>query len=165
MFNIDVKILNVTELNDFREIRLSALKQCSKMFGSTYAVEIEKPLKFFENCLLSLTIFGAYYENKIIGMATLIQEMGIKFAHKAYLSSMFVEPIFQRKGIASQLMNAIIKDRKKQIEQILLTVAADNQPAIHLYEKLGFQTYGVELKALKENGKYVDELLMKRIIL
>lgn len=101
MLNVKIKILNVDESNDFRTIRLSALEKSPEMFGSTYIAEVEKPLVFFKSCLSSSTVFGAYYKNKIIGLATLTQENGIKFSHKASLSSVFIEPEFQKKGVAS----------------------------------------------------------------
>lgn len=161
MLDIEIKILSVDELDDFRTIRLSALKQSPKMFGSTYAVEIEKPLSFFENCLSNSTVFGAYHQDTIVGLATLTQEIGAKFSHKAHLSSVFIEPAFQQKGIASVLLRSVIQYSQQHVEQILLTVANDNKPALILYEKLGFQSYGVELKALKDKDGYIDEILMK----
>ena len=108
------------------------------MFGSTYTAEVNKPALFFENCLSSSTVFGAYHKNKIIGLATFTQEAGIKFSHKAHLSSVFIEPEFRGRGVAGQLLEEVLEYSKKQVEQILLTVADDNKPAIHLYEKLGF---------------------------
>ncbi|ALF58880.1 GNAT family N-acetyltransferase [Psychrobacter urativorans] len=164
MLNVKIKILSVDESNDFRTIRLSALEKSPEMFGSTYIAEVEKPLVFFKSCLSSSTVFGAYYKNKIIGLATLTQENGIKFSHKASLSSVFIETEFQKKGVASILLSAIIEYSEKHVEQILLTVADDNKPAIHLYKKFGFETYGIETQAMKVNGQYTDEILMKRFM-
>lgn len=164
MLNVKIKILSVDDSNDFRTIRLSALEKAPKMFGSTYIAEVEKPLDFFKDCLSTSTVFGAYQKNKIIGLATLTQENGIKFSHKASLSSVFIEPEFQEKGVASILLSAIIEYSEKHVEQILLTVADDNKPAIHLYKKFGFETYGIETQAMKVNGQYTDEILMKRFI-
>ena len=165
MLNIEIKILGVSNLKDFRTIRLSALEKSPKMFGSTYIVEVVKPLMFFEACLSNSTVFGVYHKNEIIGLAILTQEMGAKFSHKAYLSSVFIEPEFQQKGVASKLLNTIIEYSKKHVEQILLTVADDNKLAIHLYEKFGFQTYGIEQKALKDNDGYINEILMKLFVI
>ena len=151
MLNLKIKILSVDESNDFRTIRLSALEKSPEMFGSTYIAEIEKPLDFFKDCLSNSTVFGAYQKNKIIGLATLTQENGIKFSHKASLSSVFIEPEFQ-------------KNSEKHVEQILLIVADDNKPAIHLYKKFGFETYGIETQAMKDNGQYTNEVLMKRFM-
>lgn len=164
MSNVKIKILTMNKASDFRKIRLSALKKAPEMFGSTYEAEVDKPLVFFENSLSSLTVFGAYHNKQIIGLATLAQETGTKFSHKATLSSVFIEPEFQQKGVASSLLSAVIEHSKKHVEQILLTVADDNGPAIRLYKKFGFQTYGVDIKAMKDNGKYIDEVLMKRFI-
>ncbi|WP_043971384.1 MULTISPECIES: GNAT family N-acetyltransferase [Acinetobacter] len=161
MFDVEIKILTVNELNDFRAIRLSALVNTPEMFGSTYAVEVLKPLTFFESCLSNSTIFGVYHHNSIIGLAALTRELGVKLCHKAYLSSVVIEPEFQRQGIASQLLDAVIEYSKDDVEQILLSVADDNQPAIDFYQKRGFQVYGVESKALKNKAEYTDELLMK----
>ena len=116
MLNIKVKILNVDESNEFRTVRLSALKKSPEMFGSTYIAEVDKPLGFFENCLSSSTVFGAYHEDKIIGLATLTQENGVKFSHKASLSSVFIAPEFQKKGVASILLSAIIEYSEKHVE-------------------------------------------------
>lgn len=165
MLNVKIKILGKDESSDFRTIRLSALEKSPEMFGSIYRDEVEKPLVFFENCLSNSTVFGVYHIDRIIGLATLTQESGVKFSHKASLSSVFIEPEFQQKGVASNLLSAIIEYSKKHVEQILLTVAEDNKPAIHLYRKFGFETYGIEKKALKDNGQYIDEVLMKRFVI
>lgn len=164
MLDIDIKTLSVNELEDFKAIRLSALEKSPKMFGSTYSAEVGKPLIFFEACLLNSTVFAVYHQNIIIGLATLTQELGAKFSHKAYLSSVFIEPEFQQKGVASRLLKAVIEYSQKHVEQILLTVASDNEPAIHLYKKLGFQIYGLEQKALKDGNEYIDEVLMKLFV-
>lgn len=161
MLDIEIKILGVDELNDFRTIRLSALAKAPAMFGSTYALEVIKPSSFFQSCLSGSMIFGVYHQDQIIGLATLTQERGIKLAHKAVLSSVFIEPEFQSQGIATALLRAVIAYSQAQVEQVLLSVAANNQSAIKLYQKMGFEVYGVEKKALKNNNEYTDELLMK----
>ncbi len=63
------------------------------------------------------------------------------------------------------MLTTVIEHSKEYLEQILLIVADDNQPAIKLYQKFGFQTYGVESKALKNNAEYTDEILMKLFLL
>lgn len=94
MLDIEIKILGAAELNDFRITRLSALAKAPEMFGSTYDSEVVMPLCFFQSCLSGSTIFGVYYKGKIIGLATLTRERGIKISHKVVLSSVFIEPEF-----------------------------------------------------------------------
>jgi RimJ/RimL family protein N-acetyltransferase len=38
----------------------------------------------------------------------------------------------------------------------------DNEPARHLYASLGFQEYGMERNALKQDGRYYDEVLLAK---
>lgn len=57
MLDIEIKILGVAELNDFRIIRLSALVKAPEMFGSTYDSEVVKPLSFFSKLLIRFNDF------------------------------------------------------------------------------------------------------------
>ncbi|ALH95228.1 GNAT family N-acetyltransferase [Acinetobacter equi] len=160
--NITIKILSPQNVNDFKKIRLSALLQAPEMFGSTYTTEVTHQDIYFKNCLLNSIAFAAYHDKDIIGIAVLVRESAIRIAHKAHLASVFIEPKFQQKGIAHILLNTVIKHaRAQRIEQILLTVVEDNMIAINLYKKLGFQIYGTEINALKDQDKYTNEILMK----
>lgn len=162
--NYIIKILEPSDVNDFRAIRLLALKIAPKMFGSNYEIEIEKPLSFFQDCINNSIVFGVYNEERMIALATLTKEGVAKMSHKAYLSSVFVIPEFQNLGVANELLRTVINYAKQNIEQILLTVASDNFKAIKLYKKFNFEIYGTELKALKNGDKYIDEQLMKLVI-
>ncbi|RKG30341.1 GNAT family N-acetyltransferase [Acinetobacter tianfuensis] len=161
MSDFEIKILDANDAADFRSIRLSALAKAPAMFGSSYALEAAKPLSFFESCLANAKVFAAFQGQKIIGLAVFSQEQSTKLSHKAQLSSVFVEPEYQQQGVAGQLLQAVINYSKMHVEQILLTVAADNAPAVHLYKNFGFQLYGIEAKALKDTDRYIDEILMK----
>jgi RimJ/RimL family protein N-acetyltransferase len=43
-----------------------------------------------------------------------------------------------------------------------LSVVRDNVQALRLYKRLGFSEYGLEKNALKQDGRYYDEVLMAR---
>jgi ribosomal protein S18 acetylase RimI-like enzyme len=73
---------------------------------------------------------------------------------------MYVRPTHRRSGAGRQLVQAVIATARQKVEQIQLSVVSDNQPAIRLYQTLGFRQYGLEKNALKYNGKYSDEILM-----
>jgi len=45
-----------------------------------------------------------------------------------------------------------------------LTVISENEAARRLYRALGFIEYGVEKRALKQNGRYYDEVLMVKFL-
>jgi RimJ/RimL family protein N-acetyltransferase len=46
------------------------------------------------------------------------------------------------------------------LEEVNLAVGTFNQPARALYKSLGFETYGIEPRAIKIENTYVDEELM-----
>ena len=55
-----------------------------------------------------------------------------------------VHPDFRRRGIAEELVNALVDGLKTMDSHCLtLEVRASNAPAIALYEKLGFQQIGL----------------------
>ncbi len=57
-------------------------------------------------------------------------------------------------------MSELVTLARHDLEQLHLTVVRGNDKAIALYQRFGFTTYGIEPRALKSAGIYVDELLM-----
>ena len=49
-----------------------------------------------------------------------------------------------------------------RVELLQLAVVRDNEPARRFYASLGFVEYGIERKALKQGGRYYDEILMAK---
>ena len=64
------------------------------------------------------------------------------------------------RGIGEALIKGIVERCEGKFEVIELTVLSGNQRAIRLYERFGFEKYGVRRGALKRAGKYFDENLM-----
>ena len=95
-----------------------------------------------------------------IGTASFTQLSGQKDSHKGVLRAMYVRPTARRSGAGRQLVQAIIHHARQKVEQLHLTVVSTNQPALRLYQSLGFQQYGLERNALKHNNQYSDEILM-----
>ncbi|RVG68758.1 GNAT family N-acetyltransferase [Sinorhizobium meliloti] len=164
MIEAQIRRLGAADVEDFREIRLSALKKAPEMFGSVYEREAKKPVEAFADRLQDAVAFGAYVDGKIVGLSVFKQEDGPKDAHKAHLSGVFVEPEQRGRGVAGMLLRAVIDHGREHVEQIMLTVAEGNEAAINLYEKHGFKTYGVEPRAMKNGSEYRDEILMALIL-
>ncbi len=82
-----------------------------------------------------------------------------KIRHKGLLFRMYVAAKHAGRGYGSQLLTELIRRVREQtdIEQINLTVVATNANAKRQYEKFGFQSFGIERNALKDNGFYYDE--------
>jgi ribosomal protein S18 acetylase RimI-like enzyme len=78
---------------------------------------------------------------------------------------MYVRPDARRTGVGRRLVEAIIDLARQRVELIQLTVVRDNEQARRLYASLGFCEYGVEKNALKQDGRYYDEVLMAKDLL
>ncbi|EAR7910962.1 N-acetyltransferase [Salmonella enterica] len=76
-----------------------------------------------------------------------------------------VDAQWQNRGVASALLRAMIDmcDNWLRVERIELTVFVDNDPAVALYKKFGFEIEGTGKKYGLRNGEYVDAYFMARI--
>jgi ribosomal-protein-alanine N-acetyltransferase len=65
-----------------------------------------------------------------------------------------VDPARQRRGIGRALMDALIR-RSTELgaTAVLLEVRVDNEPAITLYEQLGFEKLGLRKRYYQPEGK------------
>lgn len=161
-----IRLLTVNDAADFHALRIEALRQYPEAFYRTPEEEERKPLKDVEDRLNSMDdrnfILGAFDDESIVGMVGFFQQTAIKGRHKGHVWGTYVKPEYHGRGIAKQLMQRLIDAAKKipELEQITLTVVTENKAARRLYDKLGFQCYGTEPRALKLGERALDEDLM-----
>jgi RimJ/RimL family protein N-acetyltransferase len=157
-----IRRLGMSEAAAYREIRLEALRCSPEAFGSTFEAERIRPLERFAEQLSNCTVFGAFRSTEIVGMAGFMVREGAKDAHKGMLWGMYVRAGSRNAGVGRRLATAVIDFAREQVELLQLAVVRDNEPARRLYASLGFVEYGIERKALKQNGRYYDEILMAK---
>jgi ribosomal protein S18 acetylase RimI-like enzyme len=160
-----IRHLTPADAADYRDIRLAALQNAPEAFGSTYEMEAARPLSGWEERLQMPGAFAAFLDGKIVGLARFVQDSDSpKERHKGSVYAMYVVPEARGQGIGSALLEALIGDASGIVEQLRLGVVDDNAAAIRLYEKHGFEVYGREMRALKSDGRYFDEVLMVRFL-
>jgi RimJ/RimL family protein N-acetyltransferase len=159
---IQIRRLTPADAALYRDIRLEGLRSDPEAFGSTFETENARPPTFFSERLDGSASFGAFDESGIVGIAGLLIREGRKEAHKGLLVGMYVRPSARRAGVGRRLVETIIEFAHQRVELIQLAVVSDNEPARRLYERLGFLVYGIERKALKQDGRYYDEVLMAK---
>lgn len=158
--SIQIRQLTLADVEAFCELRLEGLRLNPEAFGSAYEFEKDQPVTRYTGWLTNSTVFGAFQDSQLVGTASFTVVSGLKESHKGLLRAMYVRPGSRRSGAGRLLVEAIIGIAREKVERILLTVVSENLPALRLYEKCGFQQYGLEKRSLKQNGRYYDEILM-----
>ena len=159
---IQIRRLTPADAAVYRDIRLEGLRCNPEAFGSTFEAETAKPLTFFSERLGGSAAFGAFHDSELVGIAGLLIREGRKEAHKGLLVGMYVRPGARKAGVGRRLVETIVEFARRRVELIQLSVVSDNEQARRLYERLGFMEYGIEKKALKQDDRYYDEVLMAR---
>lgn len=78
---------------------------------------------------------------------------------------MYVHDAYQGRGIGSALMAKCLDlaDNWLMLERVELDVYPDNEPAVRLYHKFGFEPEGTFRKAILRDGAHMDLLAMARL--
>jgi len=77
-----------------------------------------------------------------------------------HLMDIAVDPLRQRRGIATALITSLLQRLPGPHEQVTLEVRPSNEAAIRLYEGFGFKAAGVRRRYYQDNGE--DALIMWR---
>jgi putative acetyltransferase len=107
----------------------------------------------------------ACVEGEVVGMAGLhVYPKSPRRRHVGYLG-MAVHDKWHARGVGTALMNGIIElaDRWLNLTRLELNVWTDNEPALRLYKKLGFEIEGTQRKFAFRDGTYVDAYAMARV--
>ena len=77
----------------------------------------------------------------------------------------FVDEAFRRQGVSKRLFAATLQAAPARgYEKILTYVRADNPPALSAYEAQGFTVVGVSARHTKLADRYVDEIIIEKLL-
>jgi len=135
-------------------------------FGSSYAAETSRTLAEIIAVLQTTAnsptgVFGAFVDDRLVGIAALACTTAEKVAHNGTVWGMYVTPAFRQRGVSQSLLDAIISHARTfpHIRNLKLGVNASNAAAISLYQSRGFIRYGLERDALWVDGIFYDSEL------
>jgi len=138
-------IIRNAYIDDLEHI-ITIEQQC---FKSDHAYSPQQ-LKYLITKANNLTLVETK-ENTIRGFIIILLRKG---THIAGLETIDVAPLFQKQGIALQLLTAAEEELKqKNINTIRLEVSVTNHQAIHLYQKQGY----TKTKILKNYYQYTHD--------
>jgi ribosomal protein S18 acetylase RimI-like enzyme len=161
--------LSAADRPAFRELRRVALSTNPEDFMMTAKEEAAVPRLSIEAALEQPSpgnlFVGAFprEDAKLIGIAGLLRGSFHKTQHCGRLTSLYVQPDHRERGVARTMMeHLLIQAAEAGLRSVRLEVVASNLPAIALYERLGFVSYGCEPAAYRMDGRDWDLLLMTR---
>ena len=137
-------------------------------FMTNYPEEIELTMEeeaeFLKKRLESPTdaMIAAWVGDEIVGNASIyVFAEQVKMRHRACFGIAIKEK-FQGRGLGQILTEeAVTLAQKNGFSQIELGVFADNDKALHLYQKHGFEEWGRTKNAFRlKDGSYRDEIVM-----
>jgi RimJ/RimL family protein N-acetyltransferase len=163
---VSFRQLNADDSIDYRDVRAKCLQNFPDNFGSTFEEESQISELKFERYLHENNpnnfMFGAFSGMELIGICGFIREDRNKTKHRGEIVQMYVNPEFAGQNIGYDLLKATIDKAFEvvEIEQIILSVVAENKSANKLYERVGFAEYGILRNYLKQDEIYWNQRFM-----
>lgn len=123
-------------------------KKVATIAGGLARTEDEITDAYIDKCLESAVnkgiIFVAEYDNKLIGSVLKYHLEPKVFAHVLGEGSILVDPDYQGIGVGTKIFTALLDEVKNNHPEILRVelIARESNPAIKLYERLGFKAEG-----------------------
>ena len=160
--DIAIRLLTPADAAAFCALRLRAILDSPSSFSSSREDELARTPEEHARRIAGgpqQRAFGAFDGERLVGFAGLRREALRQLSHKAVLWGVFVDEPQRGRGVARRLVNACIDqaERDPAILQVHLSVNAENNAALRLYESLGFIAYGTEPRSLRVGELFYDE--------
>ncbi|MBS5775308.1 MAG: GNAT family N-acetyltransferase [Enterobacter cloacae] len=162
MDEFTIRRLTERDLDDFRVLRLEALRLHPEAFGMSYSECNQKPTHFFAEQLQASDVFGGFdVHNTLQGMIGVNRNSLQKLSHVANIWGMYVRAGMRGSGLSAGLMRAAL-EAASSAKTVKLSVVTTNRAAYALYRSFGFNEWATDTAALCVDGVFHDEFLMKR---
>jgi ribosomal protein S18 acetylase RimI-like enzyme len=161
---IKIEKLNEDRWQDFRDLRLEALKTEPIAFSSSYEEEQLLPESVWRESIKD--VLFAVSDNKPVGMVGNFRNNRIKTNHVCEIYGMYVRREYQGQGIGNKLMAAVLEEiqKLKGVTKIKIGVNPTQKAADHLYQKYGFKAAGHFKKEMCVNGIFYDEIYLEKFL-
>jgi L-phenylalanine/L-methionine N-acetyltransferase len=156
--NPTIRAVRADDVGSIQELRKQPLVR-----RFTTAMPSERPVDFVAKLGANDHVLVAELDGRVVGMAGLHVRDG-KRRHSAWVG-IAVHDEFAGRGAGLALMRGLLDlaDNWIGLLRVDLEVNADNERAIAMYRRLGFDDEGRQKKAYFVDGAYVDALLMARL--
>ena len=140
-----IRRIQASEWRSLRALRLEALQDSPRSYGSTYAGEVTRTDAAWQERAaagaagLDEVAVVAVVGDRWVGMARGYLELP-----GAHLIAVFVQPAWRGRGIGQRVSQAVVDwAGERGATEVLLSVSDWNEGARRVYERLGFRATGV----------------------
>ena len=166
MTSVEIRVLGTDDTAAWIRVRLESLERDPQAFGAS--VEAHRKLSDDEvksrlaADMSNKFVIGAFADGILVGTVGFVREPGLKERHKGRVWGVYLRADYRGQGIGHRMMASLLEYARKinGLEQIALNVATPQIAALALYRSFGFTSFGREPRALKVNGRYIDEEYM-----
>jgi RimJ/RimL family protein N-acetyltransferase len=160
---VSIRLLEPSDAQAYRDLRLEALRSSPEAFGSSYEEEAPLALETIEARIPSSApnaIFGAFADTALVGMAGFAVYDRMKARHKGVMWGVFVKPEWRGQRVGKALVQRVIDHAARHVIMLEAAVGITNESARRTYHSLGFKPYGIERKAIRVGDTFYDEELL-----
>jgi L-amino acid N-acyltransferase YncA len=155
------------DLDDFLEIINSLVDEGADILR-TERVSKEEEIDFLSRVLSRLEKDEMFYlVAEVDGKVVAVSEISKRGGYEKHVGviGIAIRNDFRDLGIGTEIMKTLVEQAQKMgLKVLTLSAFATNKPAIHVYEKVGFvQTGTIPKKHFKE-GKYIDEIILTKVL-
>ncbi len=155
------------DLDDMLELINSLVEERADILRSEKVLR-EEEIDWLSKVLSRLEKDETFYVvAEVNGKVVAVSEINRRSGYERHVGvvGIAIRSGFRNIGIGTEIMQTLIDQaRVTGLKVLTLTAFATNSSAIHLYEKVGFmQTGRVPKKHFKE-GKYIDEIIMTKLL-
>lgn len=160
---VSIRRLGFDDLPAYKTLRDDLLEQHPEAFTSDAAAERPRraedylPRLGLEQVDAGRMLLGAWHGGVLVGAIGLDRDARVKVRHVGHVIGMMVAGPLQRRGIGRALLDALIDEvrcRPAGLELLTLTVTDGNDGARRLYERAGFERFGLLPHAIKVGSAY-----------
>lgn len=163
-----VRQLNLSDWQNYKNIRLEALQNDPQAFGGSYAEESQRIDKEWQDRLQK--VIGENSKSLLVaaenGKGDLVGTIGAfeKLDGVWRINAVYVKPAYRGKGLSAKLLKQItdLISSRNNSKELELTVNIKQEAAVRLYQSSGFKIVGIEKGHVMGDGQSYDSYMMKK---
>ena len=162
---VEVRRLGAEDAQAFSVLRREVTQENPVPMGLSFEEELTRPLDGFRAQLSApppSAVFGGFVHGELAATAAVSRVGQFPSSHhKMIMWGVFTSPRHRRKGISGPVVKIALRHAfDSGANRVNLQVYVPNNPAIALYQKIGFTEFGTEPEAVCLDGRYYDGVHM-----